>query len=151
MPSAVAASKRNPKANDRRRPRRGSLISRNDFKIKAFSEREIESCFDSFDLDGNGFISAAEISHYLKSLGERVTDREIDEMIKMCDRDGDGQIDLAEFAGMVHREAGRRRRRRRKRQSGFGGLRRFLSVLQSVGDGRLQRAVCAVRARNVWH
>lgn len=104
MPSAVAASKRNNKVNNRR-PRRGSLVCEN-LKIKAFSDREIESCFDSFDLDGNGFISAAEISHCLKSLGERVTDREIDEMIKMCDRDGDGQIDLGEFAGMVHREAG---------------------------------------------
>ena len=57
----------------------------NNLRIKQFSDEEIQQCFDSFDLDGNGFISAAEISQCFRKLGEKVTDEEIDEMIKMCD------------------------------------------------------------------
>ena len=41
--------------------------------------------FDDFDLDGNGFLCAAELKQCLNKLGEKVTDEEIDEMIKMCD------------------------------------------------------------------
>jgi hypothetical protein len=34
------------------------------------------------------YVGAAEISHVLKSIGEKVTDDEVDEMILMADVDG---------------------------------------------------------------
>ena len=67
-----------------KKPRKGQFTI-NNLRIKQFTDEEIQGCFDSFDLDGNGFISAAEIAQCFRKLGEKVTDQEIDEMIKMCD------------------------------------------------------------------
>ena len=50
------------------------------------------NCFQVFDKDGNGFISAAELRHVMTNLGEKLTDEEVDEMIREADIDGDGQV-----------------------------------------------------------
>ncbi|KAF3708556.1 Protein STPG4 [Channa argus] len=42
-------------------------------------------------MDGNGYISAAELRHVMTNLGEKLTDEEVDEMIREADIDGDGQ------------------------------------------------------------
>ena len=55
-------------------------------KIKDFTDKEIQDTFKCFDLDGNGYICAAEIKQCFKKLGEKITDQEVDEMIKMCDQ-----------------------------------------------------------------
>jgi len=52
----------------------------------------IQNCFQVFDKDGNGFISAAELRHVMTNLGEKLTDEEVDEMIREADIDGDGQV-----------------------------------------------------------
>jgi Ca2+-binding EF-hand superfamily protein len=62
--------------------------------------------FRSFDLDGNGFVGAAELRHVYAALGEEVSDEEIDEMIAMVDNDGDGQISVDEFSKMIFQYAG---------------------------------------------
>lgn len=54
----------------------------------AASEEEVTEAFRVFDKDGNGFISAAELRHVLRDLGERLTDAEIEEMIREADKDG---------------------------------------------------------------
>jgi Ca2+-binding EF-hand superfamily protein len=69
--------------------------------VSKFTDKEIRDAFDSFDLDRNDFVGAAEIRHVLVNIGENVTDEEIDEMIKMCDKDGDGQVSFPEFYMMV--------------------------------------------------
>lgn len=66
-----------------------------------FSDREIREAFQSFDLDRNNFVGAAEIRHVLVNIGENATDEEVDEMIRMCDKDGDGQVSFDEFYRMV--------------------------------------------------
>ncbi|MBN3287941.1 CALM protein, partial [Polyodon spathula] len=43
-------------------------------------------------VDGNGYISAAELRHVMTNLGEKLTDEEVDEMIREADIDGDGQV-----------------------------------------------------------
>lgn len=58
----------------------------------ADNDQEIQEAFRVIDTDGNGFISAAELSHVFASLGKKLTDEEIDEMIREVDIDGDGQI-----------------------------------------------------------
>merc|ERR1719474_807451 len=68
----------------RKKPRKGQFTI-NNLRIKQFTDEEIQGCFDSFDLDGNGFISAAEISQCFRKLGEKVTDEEIDEMIRIME------------------------------------------------------------------
>eukprot|EP00924_Labyrinthula_sp_SR-Ha-C_P006265 augustus_masked-scaffold_31-processed-gene-1.10-mRNA-1 protein AED:0.04 eAED:0.04 QI:0/-1/0/1/-1/1/1/0/413 len=66
-----------------------------------FTDEEIKDAFRSFDLDGNGFIGAAELKHVLINVGDKVSDGDIDEMIKMCDKDGDGQVSFSEFYIMI--------------------------------------------------
>ncbi|CAE8604381.1 unnamed protein product [Polarella glacialis] len=68
---------------------------------RPFSDDEIKEAFQTFDLDSNRFVGAAEIAHILKIIGEEVTDEEIDEMIRMCDSDGDGQVTFDEFYKMM--------------------------------------------------
>ena len=58
----------------------------NNINVKDFTDQEIKQCFQDFDLDGNGFLCAAELKQCLKKLGEKVSDEEIDEMVKMCDQ-----------------------------------------------------------------
>lgn len=68
---------------------------------RPFSDNEIKSAFDCFDLDKNRFVGAAEIRHILTLIGENATDEEIDEMIRMCDTDGDGQVTFDEFQKLM--------------------------------------------------
>jgi len=76
------------------------------------SEEEIREAFrvfvcfwnkspSTFDKDGNGFISAAELRHVMTNLGEKLTDEEVDEMIREADIDGDGQVNYEEFVTMM--------------------------------------------------
>lgn len=68
---------------------------------RPFSDSEIKEAFDTFDLDRNRFVGAAELQHILQLIGEDVTDEEIDEMIRICDTDGDGQVTFDEFKKMM--------------------------------------------------
>lgn len=56
------------------------------------SEEELREAFKTFDKDGNGRISAAELRHVMTNLGEKLTDEEVDEMIREADLDGDGEV-----------------------------------------------------------
>jgi len=56
------------------------------------SEEELREAFKTFDRDGNGRISAAELRHVMTNLGEKLSDEEVDEMIKEADLDGDGEV-----------------------------------------------------------
>jgi len=62
---------------------------------------DFREAFQCYDLDGNGYVGAAEIRHVLTLLGELATDEEIDEMIRMLDRDGDGQVQFSDFERML--------------------------------------------------
>ena len=68
------------------------------------SEEKVLETFRVFDVDGNGFISAAELRHVMVNLGERLTDDEVDEMIKVADDDKDGKISYQEFVAVTKRE-----------------------------------------------
>ncbi|KAK7613018.1 hypothetical protein IWX49DRAFT_51713 [Phyllosticta citricarpa] len=65
------------------------------------SEQELRQAFAVFDRDGTGTIDASELSHVLKSLGEKLSDAEIDEIIKQADLNGDGAIDYNEFVRFI--------------------------------------------------
>ena len=58
---------------------------------------EIHEIFKVFDMEDNGFISVAELSHVMTSLGEELTEEEVKEMIKEADIDGDGQVSYEDF------------------------------------------------------
>jgi Ca2+-binding EF-hand superfamily protein len=59
--------------------------------------------FKTFDREGQGFVTAAELRSVLCSLGEKLTDREIDEILKFTDtqEDLEGNIKYEEFIKRV--------------------------------------------------
>lgn len=62
----------------------------------AQDKAERERIFKSFDLNGDGQISAAELGDCLKTLGS-VTPDEVKRMMAEIDTDGDGFISFKEF------------------------------------------------------
>ncbi|KAF0907552.1 hypothetical protein E2562_018364 [Oryza meyeriana var. granulata] len=66
-------------------------------------EEEMKEAFKVFDVDGDGFISAAELQEVLKKLGmpEAGSLAAVREMICNVDRDSDGRVDFGEFKCMM--------------------------------------------------
>nr|XP_034576246.1 probable calcium-binding protein CML32 [Setaria viridis] len=66
-------------------------------------EEEMREAFKVFDVDGDGFISAAELQEVLKKLGlpEASSMANVREMICNVDRDHDGRVDFSEFKCMM--------------------------------------------------
>ena len=70
--------------------------------MSAFTAPEIAAAFLAFDLDGNGYVGAAELRQIFAGLGEPATDEELDGMLALADPDGSaGQISFAQFQAMV--------------------------------------------------
>lgn len=63
--------------------------------------RELRDAFQLYDEDNNGLISAVELHHVLKRLGEKCSVQDCQKMIKSFDSDGDGNIDFGEFEAMM--------------------------------------------------
>ncbi|CDO98494.1 unnamed protein product [Coffea canephora] len=61
--------------------------------------------FHSFDRDGNGYITLAELAGSMAKMGQPLTYRELTEMIQEADTDGDGVISFNEFASVMAKSA----------------------------------------------
>jgi Ca2+-binding EF-hand superfamily protein len=60
---------------------------------------DIETLFNCYDLDKNGFIEPKELRKVMKRLtGEKLSKQDIAEMMNVADRNGDGLLDKNEFA-----------------------------------------------------
>jgi len=60
---------------------------------------DIETLFNCYDLDRNGFIEPKELRKVMKRLtGEKLSKRDLEEMISVADKNGDGLLDKTEFA-----------------------------------------------------
>ncbi|KAK6195186.1 hypothetical protein SNE40_000663 [Patella caerulea] len=64
---------------------------------------DFNEAFKTFDREGQGFISSAEMRQVLVSLGDRMTDEEVDEIVKCCDvrEDLEGNIKYGQFIEKV--------------------------------------------------
>jgi len=58
----------------------------------AESGDEIRDAFRAFDMDGNGYITVAELRQVMAN--EELTDEQFDEMIQEADLDGDGLVNF---------------------------------------------------------
>ncbi|KAL8052777.1 hypothetical protein ABFX02_05G027100 [Erythranthe guttata] len=61
--------------------------------------------FRSFDRDGNGYITAAELAGSMAKMGHPLTYRELSEMMREADTNGDGVISFNEFANILGKSA----------------------------------------------
>lgn len=69
-------------------------------------EEKVQTAFQAFDIDKDGFISKTDLHHLMKSMvGDNVDDKRIDEMVASIvaegDKDGDGKLSLLEFERTV--------------------------------------------------
>lgn len=67
-------------------------------KIIKSSNMNLRQVFETFDSDGNGYISPLEFRHAVRTLNINISALEIDEIIKVVDRNMDGLIDWKEFS-----------------------------------------------------
>mmetsp|Transcript_110898 Transcript_110898/g.174882 ORF Transcript_110898/g.174882 Transcript_110898/m.174882 type:complete len:174 (-) Transcript_110898:37-558(-) len=67
----------------------------------ADTEEQLAGAFTTFDLDGNGFISASDFYYVMKNLGQDYTLEEVDKIIRDADTDGDCQINYEEFRSIM--------------------------------------------------
>jgi calcium-binding protein CML len=66
-----------------------------------YNQGELLAVFRTFDRDGNGFITAAELAHSMAKLGHALSVKELSDMIREADTDGDGRISFTEFAAAM--------------------------------------------------
>jgi len=54
---------------------------------------QMRQAFSVMDRDGSGKVSAGELKHVMRSIGEKLSDDDVDEIIRELDMDGDGEVD----------------------------------------------------------
>lgn len=59
--------------------------------------------FDVVDSNKDGHISATELTHLMKALGEDITDEKAEQVVSQMDSNGDGEISLDELATYMSR------------------------------------------------
>ena len=60
--------------------------------------------FEMVDVDGDGYITTAELKNVMRALGREITDTRAVEVVVDADANRDGRISLEEFAALM--EAG---------------------------------------------
>uniref|UniRef100_A0A5B7BFW1 Putative calcium-binding protein CML15 n=1 Tax=Davidia involucrata TaxID=16924 RepID=A0A5B7BFW1_DAVIN len=69
------------------------------------NQEQLLEVFRSFDRDGNGYITTAELAGQMAKMGHPLTYRELSEMMREADTNGDGVISFNEFASMMGKSA----------------------------------------------
>lgn len=69
------------------------------------NQEQLMEVFRSFDRDGSGFITAAELAGQMAKLGHPLTYKELTEMMREADTNGDGVISFNEFANILGKSA----------------------------------------------
>lgn len=62
---------------------------------------DLRNAFELYDRDRNGLISAEELHHVLRSMGEKASLSDCKTMIRGIDRNGDGAVNFEEFVQMM--------------------------------------------------
>merc|ERR1712039_680987 len=68
--------------------------------MDAVRTAEFKEAFDEFDKDGSGAISADELLHVLRAMGQNPTEDELLNLVLEVDVDGNGTIEFDEFISM---------------------------------------------------
>nr|WP_302931885.1 EF-hand domain-containing protein [Actinomadura sp. NAK00032] len=68
---------------------------------------DYRATFELVDVDGDGYISTAELKNLMTKLGQDVTDTRAVEVVVAADANRDGKISLEEFTALMERTARR--------------------------------------------
>jgi Ca2+-binding EF-hand superfamily protein len=74
-----------------------TFMQRTEVQEETSEEDEVIRAFQTFDKDGNGWLSCAEFKHILTNLGNRFSDEEVQEIFNEADLNHDGKIEYREF------------------------------------------------------
>ncbi|CAI9284079.1 unnamed protein product [Lactuca saligna] len=69
------------------------------------NQKQLIEAFHSFDRDGHGFITPAQLAKSMAKMGQPLTYRELTAMIEEADVDGDGVINFKEFSSIMAKSA----------------------------------------------
>lgn len=69
------------------------------------NQEQLLEVFRSFDRDGNGYITAAELAGSMAKMGHPLTYKELASMMAQADSNGDGVISFNEFATIMAKSA----------------------------------------------
>ena len=93
---------------------------------------EFKQCFEEFDIDNSGSISASELKQLMISFGHNPTDEEIKETMAEADEDGNEEIEFEEFCILLLKK--------RTEVQALGELREAFNALDLDQDGWVTRA-----------
>ncbi|QXJ19827.1 EF-hand domain-containing protein [Actinomadura graeca] len=66
---------------------------------------DYSATFDLVDVDGDGYITTAELRNLMGALGEPISGTRAVEVVVAADADHDGKVSLEEFAALMRRTA----------------------------------------------
>lgn len=69
------------------------------------NQDQLTEVFKTFDRDGNGYITAAELAGSMAKMGHPLSYRELSEMMREADSNGDGVISFNEFTTIMAKSA----------------------------------------------
>ncbi|NDU76607.1 EF-hand domain-containing protein [Actinomadura sp. DSM 109109] len=64
---------------------------------------DYRATFELVDVDGDGYISTAELKNLMTRLGQDITETRAVEVVVAADANNDGKISLEEFAELMER------------------------------------------------
>lgn len=67
---------------------------------------QYRATFEMVDVDGDGYVSAAEFRNLMHALGQEISHARSVEIVVAADRNGDGKISLEEFAAFMAANGG---------------------------------------------
>ncbi|NEA29542.1 EF-hand domain-containing protein [Actinomadura bangladeshensis] len=66
---------------------------------------DYRATFELVDVDGDGYISTAELKNLMSKLGQDITSTRAVEVVVAADANGDGKISLEEFTALMEGSA----------------------------------------------
>lgn len=73
------------------------LLKKNSQSLSEITRSELKEIYYTIDIDWSGYITGAELKHFLTKLDIDMTDTEMEEMLSIYDLDGNGQLPVSEF------------------------------------------------------
>ena len=96
---------------------------------------EIKEAFSLFDKNSDGVLTAEELVHAMRALGQNPTTAELQEIVNQVDANGNGTIEFQEFLSLMVRKMGSECNREEE-----DDFMKFFKSFDQYGDGLISTA-----------